>query len=135
MPDQIFRPERHAPGHHRSKLRRQIVADVDPLGFHRADQGESLIHGHPTALPDGLSAIRAGIAMVFQHFKLVKNFTVLKNVIPGAKNGPLPGHSLRPARYSLTALAREYGLEVYANALVEDLSPGHQQRVEILKAL
>ncbi|MBJ2151296.1 ABC transporter ATP-binding protein [Paracoccus sp. IB05] len=104
-------------------------------GFYRADQGEILVHGRPTALPDSLSAIRAGIGMVFQHFKLVQNFTVLENVILGAEDGPLLGRSLRRARDSLTALAREYGLEVDPDALVEDLSVGHQQRVEILKAL
>jgi ABC-type uncharacterized transport system ATPase subunit len=32
-------------------------------------------------------------------------------------------------------LAREYDLEVDPDALIEDLSVGHQQRVEILKAL
>ena len=46
-------------------------------GFYKADAGEILIGGKPTQITDSLSAIRAGIGMVFQHFKLVQNFTVL----------------------------------------------------------
>ncbi len=104
-------------------------------GFYKADSGEILIDGRPTAIPDSQSAIRAGIGMVFQHFKLVQNFTVLENIILGAEEGPLLAPSLGKARKVLADLAREYELEVEPDALVEDLSVGHQQRVEILKAL
>ena len=44
-------------------------------------------------------------------------------------------NSLARARKALADLAREYELDVDPDALVEDLSVGHQQRVEILKAL
>ncbi len=63
------------PRHHRRKRRRQVHADVDPTGFTGADAGEVLINGQPTAIPDSQAAIRAGIGMVFQHFKLVQNFS------------------------------------------------------------
>ena len=36
--------------------------------------------------------------MVFQHFKLVQNFTVLENVILGAEDGALLRPSLAKAR-------------------------------------
>jgi simple sugar transport system ATP-binding protein len=104
-------------------------------GFYRADAGEILIHGTPTQIPDSQAAIRAGIGMVFQHFKLVNTFTVLENVILGAEDGPLLRPSLAKARKLLGDLARDYELDVDPDALVEDLSVGHQQRVEILKAL
>ena len=104
-------------------------------GFYKADAGEIFINGQLTAIPDSQSAIRAGIGMVFQHFKLVQNFTVLENVVLGAEDGPLLNTSLAKARKALTDLAREYELEVDPDALVEDLSVGRQQRVEILKAL
>ncbi|MDQ2065927.1 ABC transporter ATP-binding protein [Xinfangfangia sp. CPCC 101601] len=104
-------------------------------GFYRADSGQILINGTPTAIPDSQSAIRAGIGMVFQHFKLVQNFTVLENVVLGAEDGPMLNTSLAKARKSLTDLSREYELDVDPDALIEDLSVGHQQRVEILKAL
>lgn len=104
-------------------------------GFYRADAGEILINGRPTDIPDSLSAIRAGIGMVFQHFKLVENFTVLENVILGAEGSALLRPSLAKARGLLKDLAREFELNVDPDALIENLSVGHQQRVEILKAL
>jgi simple sugar transport system ATP-binding protein len=73
--------------------------------------------------------------MVFQHFKLVQNFTVLENVVLGAEEGALLAGSLTKARKVLTDLSRDYELDVDPDALIEDLSVGHQQRVEILKAL
>lgn len=104
-------------------------------GFYKADSGVIEINGRPTTIPDSQSAIRAGIGMVFQHFKLVQNFTVLENVILGAEDGALLAPSLSKARRALADLAREYELDVDPDALIEDLSVGHQQRVEILKAL
>ncbi len=104
-------------------------------GFYKADAGQIFINGNLTAIPDSQSAIRAGIGMVFQHFKLVQNFTVLENVILGAEDGPMLNTSISRARKVLADLAREYELDVDPDALIEDLSVGHQQRVEILKAL
>jgi simple sugar transport system ATP-binding protein len=104
-------------------------------GFYKADAGEILIGGVPTQIPDSQAAIRAGIGMVFQHFKLVENFTVLENVILGAEEGGLLRPSLAKARAELKRLEEDYELEVDPDAVIESLSVGHQQRVEILKAL
>jgi simple sugar transport system ATP-binding protein len=104
-------------------------------GFYKADAGEIFINGTQTEIPDSQAAIAAGIGMVFQHFKLVQNFTVLENVVLGAEDGALLRPSLAKARQLLTDLAHEYELHVDPDAVVEDLSVGHQQRVEILKAL
>lgn len=104
-------------------------------GFYKADAGEILINGKPTVIPDSQAAIGAGIGMVFQHFKLVETFTVLENVVLGAEDGPMLRESLAKARTTLTSLAEEYELNVDPDAVMEDLSVGHHQRVEILKAL
>jgi len=104
-------------------------------GFYKADAGEIYIGGQKTPIPDSQAAIRAGIGMVHQHFKLVENFTVLENVVLGAEDGARLRPSLAKARKLLTELAREYELNVDPDALIENLSVGHQQRVEILKAL
>lgn len=104
-------------------------------GFYKADAGEIFINGRKTDIPDSQAAIRAGIGMVFQHFKLVPNFTVLENIILGAEDGPFLRPSLAKARRVLRELAEEYELDVDPDELVEELSVGHQQRVEILKAL
>jgi len=104
-------------------------------GFYQADSGEILINGQPVRIAEPLHAIRAGIGMVFQHFKLVETFTVLENVILGAEGGSLLTPSKARARALLTRLAKDYELQVDPDAVVEELSVGHQQRVEILKAL
>jgi simple sugar transport system ATP-binding protein len=104
-------------------------------GFYKADSGEILIGGQRTDIPDSQAAIRAGIGMVFQHFKLVENFTVLENVVLGAEDGAFLRPSLAKARRLLVDLAREYELNVDPDAKIENLGVGMQQRVEILKAL
>lgn len=104
-------------------------------GFYKADAGEIYIAGQRTQIPDSQAAIAAGIGMVFQHFKLVENFTVLENIILGAEDGPLLRPSLAKARASLLELEREYDLRVDPDAVIEDIGVGAQQRVEILKAL
>jgi simple sugar transport system ATP-binding protein len=104
-------------------------------GFYKADKGEIFISGIKTEIPDSQAAISAGIGMVFQHFKLVENFTVLENIILGAEDGWLLKPSLAKARKSLIDLAAEYELNVDPDALIEEIGVGMQQRVEILKAL
>ena len=104
-------------------------------GFYKADAGEIFINGTKTLIPDSQAAIAAGIGMVFQHFKLVENFTVLENVVLGAEDSGLLRPSLARARRELKSLAEEYELNVDPDALIEDIGVGMQQRVEILKAL
>lgn len=104
-------------------------------GFYKADKGEIFISGQKTNITDSQAAIAAGIGMVFQHFKLVENFTVLENIILGAEDGRMLRPSLAKARRSLVELAADYGLNVDPDARVEDIGVGMQQRVEILKAL
>ncbi len=89
-------------------------------GFYRADAGEIFINGRRTEITDSQAAIRAGIGMVFQHFKLVQNFTVLENVVLGAEEGALLRPSLARARSLLRQLAEEYELEVDPDAIIED---------------
>ncbi|MFT5614503.1 MAG: ABC-type uncharacterized transport system ATPase subunit, partial [Granulosicoccus sp.] len=104
-------------------------------GFYKADKGEIFINGTKTEIPDSQAAIAAGIGMVFQHFKLVENFTVLENIILGAEDGAFLRPSLAKARKLLGELSAEYGLDVNPDALIENIGVGMQQRVEILKAL
>ncbi len=104
-------------------------------GFYRADAGEIHVNGRLTEIHDSQAAIAAGIGMVFQHFKLVENFTVLENVVLGAESGALLRPSLARARAELVRLAADYELQVDPDALIEEIGVGMQQRVEILKAL
>jgi ABC-type uncharacterized transport system ATPase subunit len=104
-------------------------------GFYKADEGEIFINGKKSEIPDSQHAIANGIGMVFQHFKLVENFTVLENVVLGAEDGAMLRPSLAKARSQLKQLAEEYELNVDPDAVIEEIGVGMQQRVEILKAL
>jgi ABC-type uncharacterized transport system ATPase subunit len=104
-------------------------------GFYKADKGEVLIKGKRVSIEDSQAAISLGIGMVFQHFKLVENFSVLENIVLGAESGILIEPSLKDARQILLNLANEYELNVNPDSLIENLNVGMQQRVEILKAL
>ena len=75
-------------------------------GFYKADAGEIFISGQRTKIPDSQAAIAAGIGMVFQHFKLVENFTVLENIILGAEDGAMLRPSLAKAQQTLLGLKR-----------------------------
>ena len=104
-------------------------------GFYTADSGEIRVNGQLHAITDSRHALALGIGMVHQHFMLVDNFTILENVVLGAEDSAMLGPSLSRARAELTRLAKEYRLDVDPDAVIEDVSVGTQQRVEILKAL
>ncbi len=104
-------------------------------GYHRPDAGSIAIHGKPVQFRSPQDALNAGIGMVHQHFMLVDTFTVLENVVLGAEAGFILRATLQSARDKLAQLARDYHLEVDPDAIAGDLSVGHRQRVEILKAL
>jgi ABC-type uncharacterized transport system ATPase subunit len=104
-------------------------------GFYTADSGTIHVDGVVHKITDSRHALALGIGMVHQHFMLVDNFTVLENVVLGAEDSALLKPTLNRAREHLKQLARDYGLEIDPDAIVENLSVGQQQRVEILKAL
>ena len=104
-------------------------------GFYTADSGTIRVNGQVQAITDSRHALQLGIGMVHQHFMLVENFTVLENVVLGAEDSGFLRPSLSRARKELKRLEDEYDLQVDPDAVIEDISVGQQQRVEILKAL
>ena len=75
------------------------------------------------------------IGMVHQHFKLVEVFSVIDNIILGQEDTKYGFLSKKEARERIEKISNEYGLHVKLDELVEDISVGMQQRVEILKML
>src|SRR6516162_5048236 len=55
------------------------------FGLLQPDEGAIFIEGVPTTLPSPAAAIKAGIGMVHQHFKLVRSLTVAENVFLGTE--------------------------------------------------
>jgi len=104
-------------------------------GFYEADRGEIKVDGRPIRITNSQIAIKAGIGMVFQHFMLVEELTVLDNVMLGIEGGALLAEGAGRARAALASFDKDYGLAIDPQARVGDLSVGQQQRVEIVKAL
>jgi len=105
-------------------------------GLYTPDEGEITIQGDKVKIHDPNDAIRQGIGMVHQHFMLVPVFTVTENVMLGVES--IKGVVFLDrdtAAERIREISSRFGLEVDPDALVEDLSVGVQQRVEIIKVL
>ncbi|WP_203336916.1 ABC transporter ATP-binding protein [Nocardioides limicola] len=101
-------------------------------GVQAPDSGTIEVEGNQVSFSSPADAIDVGIGMVFQHFQLADNFTVLENIVLGAEK--LHGTGER-ARRRIRELASAYGFAINPDALVEHLGVGARQRVEILKVL
>ena len=104
-------------------------------GFYKADAGEISVDGKAVNIKSPQDAIRLGIGMVHQHFMLVDTMTVAENIILGAETGGAANLDLEKANTDILALSNELRLGVNPRVLIEDISVGAQQRVELLKAL
>ena len=101
-------------------------------GVQQPDSGTIAVEGTVVVMKSPTEAIKHGIGMVFQHFMLADNLTVLENVVLGAEK--MYGIA-DAARAKIREISTEYGLDVDPDDLVEDLGVGARQRVEILKVL
>jgi ABC-type uncharacterized transport system ATPase subunit len=104
-------------------------------GFYKADDGEIIVDGQPRDIATPHDAIALGIGMVHQHFMLVDTMTVAENIVLGAEPGSAGALDLATASVEIRKLSEEFKLAVNPSAVIEHLSVGQQQRVELLKAL
>ena len=102
------------------------------FGLHPPDSGELTLGGAPYRPRGPADALAAGIAMVHQHFSLVPELSVLENLCLGAG---WRRFDRGRERARLEATAERFGIVVPFDALVETLSVGQRQKVEILKCL
>ena len=103
-------------------------------GLYRPDAGAIEVGGEPCDFRSPRDALAAGIGLVAQHFHLARRHSVAENIALGLPHTP----RLFPARAlagDIRALEERYGFAVDPHAKIWQLSPGEQQRVEILKAL
>jgi simple sugar transport system ATP-binding protein len=104
-------------------------------GLIKPDSGKILIHNEPAHINHPDDAIRLGIGMVHQHFKLVPSFSVAQNIMLGMEPNKLGWLKQREEIALVEALSKKFGLPVDPKAKVGELPVGMQQRVEILKTL
>jgi nucleoside ABC transporter ATP-binding protein len=105
------------------------------FGLYQAEKGEIRKNGEVVKINNPNDANTLGIGMVHQHFKLVEIFTALENIILGVEPNKMGFIQKSEAREKVVELSEKYGLSINPDALIEDISVGMQQRVEILKML
>ena len=104
-------------------------------GVQRPDSGEVLIEGRAVEIRTVHEALAQGIALIHQELNLADNLDVAANIFLGREQRRFglidKARQHRKAREFLQAV----GLDVDPAALVGTLTIGHQQLVEIAKAL
>jgi ABC-type uncharacterized transport system ATPase subunit len=102
------------------------------FGVHAGDAGETYLNGELFRPLSPAQALTAGVAMVHQHFSVIGAMTVVDNLMMGQVHGRLRRKAFADR---IRALSAAYDLAVDPDRLVEDLSVGERQRVEIVKCL
>ncbi len=104
-------------------------------GLYQQEAGDILINGNKVDIKSPKDAIKLGIGMVHQHFMLVHNFTVAQNMILGQEPTKGMNIDIEKAIKDTKELSEKYGFNIEPEAIIEDMTVGQQQKVEILKAL
>jgi general nucleoside transport system ATP-binding protein len=106
------------------------------FGLYDPDGGTIKVKGKEVKIRDPNEATALGIGMVHQHFKLVHNYTVTENIILGMEPRKRDGTvDLESAGKRVDELSKRYGLSVDSKDIIDNITVGMQQRVEILKIL
>ena len=104
-------------------------------GVQSQDSGEILVDGESVAFHSVRDSLDHGIALIHQELNLADNLEVGANVFLGReplKYGLIDERSINE---QAEAVLKRVGLNISPRTLVSDLTIGHQQLVEIAKAL
>jgi general nucleoside transport system ATP-binding protein len=101
-------------------------------GLYQPDSGSILLDGEQVRLENAVAARSHGIGVVHQDSTLVPTMTVLENVV--LQEGGL-GRISAELGERLVEAGRRLGFALNPRAMVERLTPGDRQRVEIARAL
>lgn len=104
-------------------------------GLYQQESGDIFINGNKVAMKNPKEAISLGIGMVHQHFMLVHNFTVAQNMVLGYEPKKGLKVDMSKAIKDTKELSDKYGFNIDPKWVIEDMTVGQQQKVEILKAL
>ncbi len=102
-------------------------------GIYLPEEGNIRVCGREVCISCPRDSIDLGIGMVHQHSSLISTFTVLENLMLGQGEGVRL--SVKKAQEGLARLSATLGVDVEPDIVVEQLSLGQQQQVEIIKAL
>lgn len=100
-------------------------------GLIKPDDGSMTLSGNNYSPSEPRDARKNGVAMVFQHFSLFQALSVAENIALGMETPP----PINDLSKKIKDISNEYGLPIDPEVLVEQLSAGEQQRVEIIRCL
>ena len=100
-------------------------------GLIKPDNGSMTLSDNNYSPNEPRDARKNGVAMVFQHFSLFQALSVAENIALGMEAPP----SINDLSKRIKVISNEYGLPIDPEVLVEQLSAGEQQRVEIIRCL
>jgi len=102
-------------------------------GIYKPDSGSIFVNGKSVVINSPEAAIKLGIGMIHQHFKLVESMTAADNIILGSKES---GFFLSNSRAEkIRSISGRFGLEIDPLKMVSEMSVSEKQTVEILKVL
>lgn len=100
-------------------------------GIYFPDEGQIYINGKEEIISSPKDALKLGIGMVHQHFKLVDVLSAAENIILGL-DGKL---NMKEASAKITEICQKYGFDIDPNQKIYDMSVSQKQTVEIVKVL
>lgn len=102
-------------------------------GVYNPDSGSIFIHGKNMNFTCPKDAIKAGIGMIYQHFKLVEEMTAKQNILLGQNSGIFFKDKAEVKK--INGICEKFQLEIDINKYVCDMAVGERQNLEILKVL
>ena len=104
-------------------------------GVQAPDSGEIRLDGRPAQFGSVRDAMRHGIALIHQELNLSDNLDVAANIFLGREPRRFGFIKRRQLYEAAEPMLRQVGLDCSPHTIVNRLSIGHQQMVEIAKAL
>ena len=104
------------------------------MGTYRPDGGLVRVGEHSVELKNPRQAHALGVGMVYQHFTLVENMTVVENMIMAREHVPAV-INWRKEIDELEEFMSKMPFRVNPKSIVRNLAAGEKQKIELLKQL
>lgn len=104
------------------------------MGYYLPDQGQITLGGREQSMLNPQHAMKLGIGMVYQHFTLIPNMTVLENLVLSRPDIPA-FINWNKERDALKIKLQGLPFRIDLDAPVNRLAAGEKQKIEILKQL
>jgi simple sugar transport system ATP-binding protein len=104
------------------------------VGFYNPDEGEVLLGERQQIIANPRDAHDLGIGMIYQHFTLIPNMSVLENLVLARPHLPAV-IDWKQERKTIDERMRKMPFQLPLNTSVNHLAAGEKQKLEIVKQL